>query len=170
LIEKGFNAMTYAILCNVCGNICRHNQYASLQAWHGKHQHHSRKRGRAECWTIDLREDIEQLSADVCRDCLNDRLAVIRLNSSKTRAALMQDLRAVKPSISAFEALRRTVGVGVTSARCDICKTECIDKHLKIIGNWNSVGVEELTSEVCERCVSGQLSAVIRFQVNPSKP
>lgn len=162
--------MSHAVLCDVCGLILgQEERYFSLNAWHGKGQHYPGNRRKPEGWDVKRRDDLEQLSADVCATCMSDRVNFSQLNPVKTKETLKQELKAANPNLSGLTLLRQTAGSVALWVKCDRCQKDCIDKHLQIASAWLTPHGEELTAELCEPCVNEMLQPIVRFQVTPAK-
>lgn len=161
--------MSRAVVCDACGNPCQGNQYFSLQGWYGKGEHYPSKRRKEESWAIKQRENLAKLAADLCPTCLNNHIRLNKLNPVKTRQGLIQELQAQDPQLSGFELLCRTAGMASISVKCDLCQNDCIEQHLRIKAGWLTEDKEELTSELCEPCVSHRLMDTIQFEFHPSE-
>jgi hypothetical protein len=156
--------MSRAVVCDACGNLCQGNQYFSLQGWYGKGEHYPSRRRKEESWAIKQREAIAKLTGDLCPTCLDNHIGLTKLNPAKTRQGLIQELKAQNPELSGFELLRRTAGMTSISVKCDLCQKDCMEQHLRIKAGWLTKDNEELTSELCEPCVSHRLMDVIQFE------
>ncbi len=163
--------MSRVVQCDICGHICQGQQFFSLTAWHGKGEHVSKKGKRNEGWKIKRRDDIEGRSADVCSDCMSDRVGISDFQAVKTTKTREAEIKAQNPDMSALVLLRHLAG-GYYSVTviCDQCGAECMDKHLRATSAWLTAGGEELITEVCEACVEGKFQPITKFQVVPPKP
>jgi hypothetical protein len=156
--------MSRAVICDVCSKVCQDESYFSLSGWQGKGVHYPAKKRKDEAWAIEQRQDIDGLAADICSDCLEQRLNIVSLNRVKTRETLRKEIQAQNPHMSPLALLRQVVGISSTSVVCDRCQSECMDKHLLIKSGWITEQGEELMAELCEPCVRADLMGVVQFQ------
>ncbi len=154
--------MSRVVLCDICSKICEGKQYFSLNGWLGKGKHYPAERQKDEAWEIQQIRDIESLSIDVCPNCLKERVGIAHLNPIKTREMLMQEVKARNPRISGLALLRKTAVTAMHSVTCDLCQSDCIDKHIEIKAGWLTLQGEELSIQLCEHCVENRLSPSIQ--------
>lgn len=160
--------MSHVIMCDVCSSICATDQYFALQGWLGTSKYYSGKGKQGGTWDIEPCAEVKGLVADVCADCLTRMEIASRCSEEKTRDTLVREMIEQNPGISMLKVLRKTALPSVFSVNCNLCQSNCIDKHLQISSGWVTQG-NRIAAQICEPCVSERLQPLVRFQVTPAK-
>lgn len=160
--------------CDLCGQACTFDNYLSLSARWGKHFERvdtiKKKRSRIE-QQVQVFEpkhlsDEEELVADICRECVLNRLSKsIRFNPKITRMTLLEDYQKAHPTEHPLECMRKTAKVIINTITCDICQKDCFSKHLLCLSKWIGDDRKKLEAHLCEVCVNNYLSPQIKFQI-----
>jgi hypothetical protein len=132
-------------LCDLCGQACKLNNYLSLSAWWTKHfervdtikKKSSRVEEEVEVFEPKLLSGEERLTADICRECVENRLAKsIRFHPRITRMTILEDCQKENPNKHPLECMRKTAKVIIEAITCDICHKDCFSKHLLCQSEW----------------------------------
>ncbi|MFO0108897.1 hypothetical protein [Anabaena sp. AL09] len=156
-------------ICDICGKgAC---EYVKATAWWGKHLSYSDKSRKNQHWTAKIREDINQLTADICKKCTDDNLSnLIHFHQEVPEEVLnkrsLEERREKYPNESGLKSLRMTFTGGVEDIYCDICQKPCFEKHLKLKSEWQYPDQSHLTAYMCPECVSEHLTGQIKFSIS----
>lgn len=120
-------------------------------------------------WMIDPIETVEGLRADVCRSCWENYFAAVPLEQEETREAGMRKAKEQNPNLSPLALAMRFGRATVQSVQCDCCQQQCIEKHLQLRSAWVEQNEFTLEAQICEICVTKQLSPLIQFEAVEAK-
>lgn len=157
--------MSQVVLCDLCGNSCQGSDFFHLSGWWGKHLRFDAPKPKDRHWEPKLMIELEQMQADVCRQCVLERLDFLQLHIEPSRNRTLQERQAQYPNESLLKAMRLTSPAGVDDVFCDICQTSCYEKHLRFQSQWKTSDDSTTEAEVCDRCVESRLKPLIRFQL-----
>ncbi len=157
-------------ICDICGEAAC--EYMKVTAWWGKHLAYSDPSGRYNRWSAKLRQDTNQLTANICRKCVEQGLSKFinfnqELSEELLRKRAIESRRKKYPNESMLKSLRMTVPGGVEDIHCEICLNSCFEKHLKLQSEWQYPDQSTLTGYLCEECVSKNLIGQVKFQPLP---
>lgn len=156
-------------ICDICGQSV--SDYVKTTAWWGKHLDYSDPSGKHDRWSAKLREDTNQLTAEVCKKCTDENLSKFihfnqELSEELLRKLAIEERRKKDPNESMLKSLRKTVPGGVEDIYCDICQKSCFEKHLKFQSEWQYPDQSTLTAYICPECVSEHLIGQIKFSIS----
>lgn len=156
--------MASQIICDICQNVCQTDRYFQLTGWWGKGYLFPSSRRQKDAWRLELQAQAETLNADVCADCMENRLNITSFYPEEKRDVQLEKLRQKNPDLSGLKLLRKALGSVVEGIACDLCGSQCIDRFLQIKSSWLNADRASSTADLCESCVSDRLAPIVRFQ------
>lgn len=143
--------------CDICNKSAL--EYMTVTAWWSKYLEYEDPYEKHNRWSVQLRQDISGLTADVCRQCVDEQLSKFMHFHREFSEKLLQE-RAIEkrrkqyPNEAMLKSLRMTIPNGLEDVFCDICNTSCFEKHLKFRSEWQYPDQSTLVAYICEQCVS----------------
>jgi hypothetical protein len=156
-------------ICDICGETAC--EYVKASGWWGKHLKYSDQFGKNQRWTAEIREDINQLTADICKKCTDENLSKFihfhqEIPEKVLRQLAIEERRKKYPNESGLKSLRMTIPGGIEDIDCDICQKSCFEKHLQLKSQWQYPDQSHLTAYICPECFSEHLTGKIKFSTS----
>ncbi|MCU0532394.1 MAG: hypothetical protein MUD14_00580 [Hydrococcus sp. Prado102] len=153
--------MSLVRYCDCCGRSIKDNNFLKASGWWGKKDEQRQNRLGQPVYSTKWLDDVEELQADICRNCFETRFSTLNALTVKiTREELIRQRQEKYTNESMFRTLMKTVPGGIKSVTCEICGADCWENHLQLETAWITERGQTLEAQVCPGCFRSRFSNV----------